>query len=93
MGSPDRIVSARLKSLHDNLYYLYTESALLSKFADYETDIRLKKAVERALQVCVEALLDIGRNIIAREGLPQPEERCITSSRHVSPISTTLLML
>jgi len=73
LDSSDRVISARLRVLHDNLYYLYTESALVNKFADYEADIRLRKAVERALQVCVEALLDIGRNVIIREHLPQPE--------------------
>ncbi len=74
MGSPDRVISERLKVLHDNLYYLYSESAQVHRYADYEADTRLRKAVERALQLCMEASLDIGRHIIALENLPHPDD-------------------
>jgi uncharacterized protein YutE (UPF0331/DUF86 family) len=37
-------------------------------------NIRLKKAVERSLQVAVEICLDIGRRIIAVEGFRYPQD-------------------
>lgn len=37
-------------------------------------DVRLKKAVERSLQVAIEACLDIGRRLIALEGFRYPED-------------------
>mgnify|MGYP005837705251 CR=1 FL=1 len=54
--------------------YLNSERDRVRSFQQYIEDIRLKKAVERSLQVAIEACLDIGRHIIAEEGFRYPED-------------------
>lgn len=54
--------------------YLNSERDRVRSFQRYIEDIRLKKAVERSLQVAIEACLDIGRHIIAEEGFRYPED-------------------
>jgi len=43
-------------------------------FAVYHDDIKLRRAVERSLQVAAEISLDIGRRIIALEGFRYAED-------------------
>jgi uncharacterized protein YutE (UPF0331/DUF86 family) len=45
-----------------------------ASFQAYQDDKMLRRAVERCLQVAVEACLDIGRRIIALEGFRYPED-------------------
>ena len=39
----------------------------------YRSDIRLRRFVERTLQIIIEAMLDIAHHIISDEGLREPE--------------------
>jgi uncharacterized protein YutE (UPF0331/DUF86 family) len=71
--SDDEIVRRLLSRLRNELAYLKTERASLNAFQQYEEDVRLRKAVERTLQVAVEICLDIGRRIIHIEGFAFPE--------------------
>ncbi len=54
--------------------YLKQERDRVRSFRQYVEDVRLKKAVERSLQVAIEACLDIGRRLIALEGFRYPED-------------------
>ncbi len=69
----DEIVRERLKYLRNEVQYLKQERAAASSFESYVKDVRLRRAVERSLQVAVEACLDIARRIIAVEGFRYPE--------------------
>jgi uncharacterized protein YutE (UPF0331/DUF86 family) len=60
--------------LRKEVDYLKSEGKGVRSFAAYSENVRLKKAVERALQVAVEICLDIGRRLIALEGLRYPED-------------------
>jgi uncharacterized protein YutE (UPF0331/DUF86 family) len=71
--SDNEIVRRLLSRLRNELAYLKTERASLNAFHQYEEDVRLRKAVERTLQVAVEICLDIGRRIIHIEGFAFPE--------------------
>ncbi|MBC7227535.1 MAG: DUF86 domain-containing protein [Thermoflexales bacterium] len=51
---------------------IYRERA--TSFRVYQDDKMLRRAVERALQVAIEACLDIGRRLIALEGFRYPED-------------------
>jgi uncharacterized protein YutE (UPF0331/DUF86 family) len=69
----DSIVRERLQYLRNEIKYLKGERAGVRSFSDYVDDARLRKAVERSLQVAVEVCLDIARRIIALEGFRYPE--------------------
>lgn len=69
----DEIVRERLQHLRNEVQYLKRERAAVSSFESYANDVRLRRAVERSLQVAVEACLDIARRIIAIEGFRYPE--------------------
>ncbi len=60
--------------MRNELSYLKQERDRLGSFRQYVEDVRLKKAVERSLQVAIEACLDIGRRLIALEGFRYPED-------------------
>lgn len=64
----------RLTYLRNELAYLKQERDRVRSFRQYVEDVRLKKAVERSLQVAIEACLDIGRRLIALEGFRYPED-------------------
>lgn len=64
----------RLRFLRGEADYLKSERGSVRSFQQYVKDIRLKKAVERSLQVAIEACLDIGRRLIALEGFRYPED-------------------
>jgi len=70
----DDIVQKRITYLRDTVDYLKSERDQVRSFPDYQSNIRLKKAVERSLQTAVEACLDIGRRLIALEGFRYPED-------------------
>lgn len=69
----DEIVRERLQYLRNEVQYLKREGAAVPSFESYVNDVRLRRAVERSLQVAVEACLDIARRIIAIEGFRYPE--------------------
>jgi len=69
----DKVILERLLLLRDQVAYLKHERDALHTFLEYQDNKRLRKAVERSLQVAVEACLDIGRRIIALEGCRYPE--------------------
>ena len=69
----DEVILERLLLLRDEVAYLKHERDTLHAFLEYQDNKRLRKAVERALQVAVEACLDIGRRIIAVEGFRYPD--------------------
>ncbi|MEJ5199649.1 MAG: DUF86 domain-containing protein [Anaerolineae bacterium] len=69
----DEIVRERLQYLRNEVQYLKREGAAIPSFESYVNDVRLRRAVERSLQVAVEACLDIARRIIAIEGFRYPE--------------------
>ena len=65
----DVIISERLQRLAEETAYLKNERDALARFEDYRNNTRLKKAVERSLQVAIEICFDIGQRIISVEGL------------------------
>lgn len=68
------IILERLTFLRNEVDYLKHERDRLRLFKDYVDNVRLKRAVERSLQISVEACLDIGRRIIAVKGFRYPED-------------------
>jgi len=77
------VILERLFLLRDEVAYLKHERDALHTFQEYQDDKRLCKATERSLQVAVEACLDIGRRIIALEGLRYPQDNQV----YPSPLS------
>ncbi len=69
----DEVILERLLALRDEIAYLKRERDGLPGFEAYRADKRLRRAVERSLQIAIEACLDIGRRIIALEGLRYPQ--------------------
>lgn len=69
----DEVILERLLLLRDEVAYLKRERDGLHKFEEYQSDRRLRRAIERSLQVAVETCLDIGRRIIALEGFRYPQ--------------------
>jgi len=74
LGDTDDAIVERLTYLRNEVSYLKQERDRLRSFQEYVENVRLKKAVERSLQVAVEACLDIGRRLIALEGFRYPED-------------------
>jgi uncharacterized protein YutE (UPF0331/DUF86 family) len=74
LGSPDEVIRERLRWLRSEVAYLKSERDKIRSFQAYVQDARLKRAVERSLQVAIGACLDIGRRLIAREGFRYPED-------------------
>ncbi len=74
MGDVDDVIVERLTYLRNELSYLKQERDRIRSFRQYVENIRLKKAVERSLQVAVEVCLDVGRRLIALEGFRYPED-------------------
>ncbi len=70
----DEIILERLAFLRNEVEYLKRERNGLRSFEEYTGDVRLKRAMERSLQVSVEACLDIGRRIIAMKSFRYPED-------------------
>lgn len=74
MENADEVIVERLTYLRNEVAYLKGERERVRSFRQYMENIRLKRAVERSLQVAVEACLDIGRRLIALEGFRYPED-------------------
>jgi uncharacterized protein YutE (UPF0331/DUF86 family) len=64
----DNVILERLKLLEDRLALLEHYSDQAASMNDYSTNDMLRDAVERSLQVAIEACLDIGRRLIALRG-------------------------
>lgn len=73
MEDVDDIVASRLRLLAEYVNELHGYQIQTISFHAYQDNKMLRRAVERALQVAVEACLDIGRRIIAVEGFRYPE--------------------
>jgi uncharacterized protein YutE (UPF0331/DUF86 family) len=74
LANVDDVVTQRLRLLSeclDELGLFQNEAVSLRVYRD---DVRLRRAVERDLQVATEICLDIGRRIIALEGLRYAED-------------------
>lgn len=74
VGNDNDIVIERLTLLRNEMQYLKQERDDVRSFKEYLDNVRLRRAVERSLQVSVEACLDIGRRIIAQERFRYPED-------------------
>ena len=74
MAGADDVVLERLRYLRNEVDYLKQERDKVRSFQQYTENVRLKKAVERSLQIAVEVCLDIGRRLIALEGFRYPED-------------------
>lgn len=70
----DDVVLERLVALRNEIAYLRGEARDAASVEAYVGNPRIKRAVERSLQVAVEICLDIGRRIIALEGLRYPAD-------------------
>lgn len=67
------VIQERLKHLRENVNFLKQERDAVSSLQEFVGNIRLRKAVERALQVAIEACLDIAHHIISEEGFRYPK--------------------
>ncbi len=85
----DEVLVERLTYLRNTLEYLRKEREQVRSLTEYRENVRLQKAVERSLQVAVEACLDIGRRLIALEGFRYPEDNAdvfrVLAEEHVVP--------
>jgi len=70
----DEVILERLEFLRNEVAYLKRERDRVRSFKEYMDNIRLRRAVERSLQVAAEACLDIGRRLIALEGFRYPQD-------------------
>lgn len=70
----DDVIANRLKLLAEYLDELQTFRKQTNSFKAYLEDTLLRRAVERTLQIAVEACLDIGRRLISLEGFRYPED-------------------
>jgi uncharacterized protein YutE (UPF0331/DUF86 family) len=61
------ILIERLTLLRNEMQYLKQERDNLRSFKEYLDNVRLRRAVERSLQVSVDTCLNVGRRIIAQE--------------------------
>lgn len=70
----DEIIMERLRVVREEIAYLKEERERIGSLERYMQNKRLRRAVERSLQVAIEACLDIGRRLIATENLRYAEE-------------------
>ncbi len=68
--SVNGIITNRLKRLAEEVAYLKQERDATPNLHAYQRNQRLKKAVERSLQVAIEVCFDVSQRIISIEGLP-----------------------
>jgi uncharacterized protein YutE (UPF0331/DUF86 family) len=66
------VVEARLALLRNEVLFLKDERDSTSDLQAYAASPVHRRAVERSLQVAIEACLDIGRRVISQERLPYP---------------------
>ena len=74
MSDADDVIGERLKWLARYVDELRIYRKRATSFRVYQEDMALRRAVERTLQIAVEACLDIGRRLIALEGFRYPED-------------------
>ena len=60
--------------IEDRVSRLRELSSDISSFEDYQASRNYREIVERNLQVAIEGCLDVGKIIISRERLRQPED-------------------
>lgn len=72
MANDEDILRARLTLLDEYIKDLLELQKV--SFEEYEENKLIRRAVERTLHLAVEACLDIGQHIIAREGFRTPED-------------------
>lgn len=64
----------KLKDIDDRVSRLRELSSDIASFEDYQASRNYREMVERNLQVAIEGCLDVGKIIISREKLRQPED-------------------
>jgi uncharacterized protein YutE (UPF0331/DUF86 family) len=64
----------KLKDIDDRVSRLRELSSDIASFEDYQASRDYREMVERNLQVAIEGCLDVGKIIISREKLRQPED-------------------
>ena len=69
------VVLERLNFLRNELTYLSSEQAQVRSLTEFLVNLRLRKAVERSLQLSIELCLDIGRRLIALNKFRNPETK------------------
>jgi len=67
-------IERKIKSVEERIRRLQSLSQEIASFQDYQGSSDVKDAAERNLQVAIEACLDIGKIIIANEGLEEPKD-------------------
>ena len=70
----DDVIANQLKLLAEYVDELQISRRQAISFQVYLDNKMLQRAVERLLQISIEACLDIGRHIIAEEGFRYPED-------------------
>jgi uncharacterized protein YutE (UPF0331/DUF86 family) len=70
----DEIVFERLVLLRNEIAFLKHERDSVRTYDAYVDDARLRRAVERSLQVSVEIMLDVARRLIALKSLRFPTD-------------------
>jgi uncharacterized protein YutE (UPF0331/DUF86 family) len=74
LAAVDDVILERLILLRNEVDYLRTERDSLHSFQQYVESVRLKRAVERSLQVAIEICLDVGRRLISVRGFRYPND-------------------
>jgi uncharacterized protein YutE (UPF0331/DUF86 family) len=67
-------IDKKIKSVQERVQRLKSLSEGISSFDTYQSSTDLKDLTERNLQLAIEACLDIGKIIIATEGLEEPKD-------------------
>ena len=70
----DKIIYERLVLLRDEITFLKQQRDQVDSLKAYADNAQLRRAVERALQVSVEIMLDIARRLIALQSLRFPAD-------------------
>ena len=67
-------VERKLMEIEDRVSRLRELSSDITSFEDYQASRNYREMVERNLQVVIESCLDVGKIIISRQKLRQPED-------------------
>jgi uncharacterized protein YutE (UPF0331/DUF86 family) len=65
------IIEAKLRTIEEKLAEI--ESWRIISYHQLQVNSMLRNATERALQVAVEAIIDVSERILALEGIPAPD--------------------
>lgn len=74
MSVEDEAIAERLRALAEYVDELRAYRKRARSFRIYQSNKMLRRSVERALQIAIEACLDIGRRIIVLEGFRYPQD-------------------